>query len=162
MEVRYCPIFSKSSLSIFPFLVTLQYIIEIETMKYLILIFLTCLSIQTYAQSDTTMIYSISKTNQFVQVKTPEKTHYSFFYRDLKFMKETRELIFATKQDVNEFFDKAEKVLATDSGIITSEYNLYRNKLNKNTLRLQNKKGGYVLISRETLETMRKEFDKLG
>ena len=113
------------------------------------------------AQSDTTMIYNISKTNYFVQVKTPEKTHYSFFYRDLKHVKETRELVFANKQEVNEFFDKAEKVLATDSGIITSKYNLYRNKMNKNTLRLQNKEGGYVLISRETLETMRKEFEKL-
>ncbi len=130
--------------------------------KYTLLTFALFCIVVLKAQSDTTMIYSINKTNQFVQVKTPEKTHYSFFYRDLKFMKETRELIFATKQDVNEFFDKAEKVLATDSGIITSEYNLYRNKLNKNTLRLQNKKGGYVLISRETLETMRKEFNKLG
>lgn len=131
-------------------------------MKYLLLFSLLFLSVQLEAQSDTVKIYIINNTNRFVQVKTPEKIHYSFFYRDLKHMKETRELIFPNKQEVNEFFDKAEKVLATDAGIITSKYNLYRNKLNKNTLRLQNKEGGYVLISRETLETMRKEFDKLN
>ena len=62
---------------------------------------------------------------------------------------------------MTEFFDKAEKVLATDSGIITADYNLYRNKLSKNVLRIQNKVGGYVLLSRETLETMRSEFNKL-
>ncbi len=130
-------------------------------MKFLILYSFLFLSTQLDAQSDTVKIYIISNTNKFVQINTPEKTHYSFFYRDLKHVKETRELIFPNKQEVNEFFDKAEKVLATDSGIITSKYNLYRNKVNKNTLRLQNKEGGYVLISRETLETMRKEFDKL-
>ena len=130
-------------------------------MKFLALFSLLFLSTQLDAQSDTVKIYIISNTNKFVQISTPEKTHYSFFYRDLKHVKETRELIFKNKQEVNEFFDKAEKVLATDAGIITSKYNLYRNKVNKNTLRLQNKEGGYVLISRETLETMRKEFDKL-
>ena len=130
-------------------------------MKKLLLILFSAFSLSLTAQSDTTKIYVINKTNEFVQVKSGGNTTYSFFYRDLKFVKETRELKFSNKAKVNEFFDKAEKVLATDSGILTSDYNLFRNKLSKNVLRLQNKEGGYVLISRETLETMRSEFNKL-
>lgn len=130
-------------------------------MKQLILIFLSTLTFTTFSQNDTTKIYVINKTNEFVQIKSGGYTTYSFFYRDLKFVKETRELVFKNKDKVNEFFDKAEKVLATDSGIITADYNLYRNKLSKNVLRLQNKVGGYVLLSRETLETMKTEFNKL-
>ncbi len=130
-------------------------------MKQLIVIILSALSFSSFSQNDTTKIYVINKTNEFVQIKGGGYTTYSFFYRDLKFVKETRELVFKNKDKVNEFFDKAEKVLATDSGIITADYNLYRNKLSKNVLRLQNKVGGYVLISRETLETMRSEFNKL-
>lgn len=119
------------------------------------------LTFTSWSQNDTTRIYVINNTNEFVQIKGGGYTTYSFFYRDLKFVKETRELKFKNKEKVNEFFDKAEKVLATDSGIITADYNLYRNKVSKNVLRLQNKEGGYVLISRETLETMRAEFNKL-
>lgn len=130
-------------------------------MKKLLLILFSTFSLSLTAQSDTTKIYVINKTNEFVQIKSGGNTTYSFFYRDLKFVKETRELKFSNKAKVNEFFDKAEKVLATDSGILTADYNLYRNKLSKNVLRLQNKDGGYVLISRETLETMRSEFNKL-
>ena len=130
-------------------------------MKQLIVIILSALSFSSFSQNDTTKIYVINKTNEFVQIKGGGYTTYSFFYRALKFVKETRELVFKNKDKVNEFFDKAEKVLATDSGIITADYNLYRNKLSKNVLRLQNKVGGYVLISRETLETMRSEFNKL-
>jgi len=130
-------------------------------MKQFILIFLSTMAFTTLSQSDTTKIYVINKTNEFVQIENGGYTTYSFFYRDLKFVKETRELVFKNKEKVNEFFDKAEKVLATDSGIIGSDYNLYRNKLSKNVLRLQNKEGGYVLLSRETLETMRAEFNKL-
>lgn len=130
-------------------------------MKQIFLITLSFLAFTVNAQNDTTKIYVINNTNEFVQIKSGGNTTYSFFYRDLKFVKETRELKFKNKDKVNEFFDKAEKVLATDSGIITSEYNLYRNKVSKNVLRLQNKDGGYVLISRETLETMRAEFNKL-
>lgn len=130
-------------------------------MKKLFLILLIAVSFNLTAQSDTTKIYVINNTNEFVQIKSGGNTTYSFFYRDLKFVKETRELKFSNKTKVNEFFDKAEKVLATDSGILTADYNLYRNKVSKNVLRLQNKEGGYVLISRETLETMRSEFNKL-
>jgi len=130
-------------------------------MKQLILIILSTVVFTGFSQNDTTKIYVINKTNEFVQIKGGGYTTYSFFYKDLKFMKETRELVFKNKEKVNEFFDKAEKVLATDSGIIGAEYNLYRNKLSKNVLRLQNKVGGYVLLSRETLETMRSEFNKL-
>ena len=129
-------------------------------MKLIILIFLSTLSLTAVSQNDTTKIYVINKTNEFLEIKGGGYTTYSFFYRDLKFMKETRELKFSNKTKVIEFFDKAEKVLATDSGIITADYNLYRNKLSKNVLRLQNKEGGYVLLSRETLETMRSEFNK--
>jgi len=130
-------------------------------MKKLFLLLLTTVTFNLSAQSDTTKIYVINNTNEFVQIKSGGNTTYSFFYRDLKFVKETRELKFSNKAKVNEFFDKAEKVLATDSGIITADYNLYRNKVSKNVLRLQNKDGGYVLISKETLETMRTEFNKL-
>jgi hypothetical protein len=130
-------------------------------MKQFALIFLSTLVFTAFSQNDTTKIYVINNTNEFVQIKGGGYTTYSFFYRDLKYVKETRELVFKNKDKVNEFFDKAEKVLATDSGIITADYNLYRNKLSKNVLRLQNKVGGYVLLSRETLETMRSEFNKL-
>jgi hypothetical protein len=130
-------------------------------MKQFALIFLSTLVFTAFSQNDTTKIYVINNTNEFVQIKGGGYTNYSFFYRDLKYVKETRELVFKNKDKGNEFFDKAEKVLATDSGIITADYNLYRNKLSKNVLRLQNKVGGYVLLSRETLETMRSEFNKL-
>ena len=130
-------------------------------MKQFALIFLSTLVFTAFSQNDTTKIYVINNTNKFVQIKGGGYTTYSFFYRDLKYVKETRELVFKNKDKVNEFFDKAEKVLATDRGIITADYNLYRNKLIKNVLRLQNKVGGYVLLSRETLETMRSEFNKL-
>jgi hypothetical protein len=129
-------------------------------MKQILLIFLSTLAFTAVSQNDTTKIYVINNTNEFVEIKGGGYTTYSFFYRDLKFLKETRELKFTNKTKVTEFFDKAEKVLATDSGIITADYNLYRNKLSKNVLRLQNKDGGYVLLSRETLETMRSEFNK--
>jgi hypothetical protein len=129
-------------------------------MKQILLIFLSTLAFTAVSQNDTTKIYVINNTNEFVEIKGGGYTTYSFFYRDLKFLKEKRELKFTNKTKVTEFFDKAEKVLATDSGIITADYNLYRNKLSKNVLRLQNKDGGYVLLSRETLETMRSEFNK--
>ena len=130
-------------------------------MKRYFLILLVIVAFNSSAQSDTTKVYVINKTNELVQIKSGESTSYSFFYRDLKHVKEIRQLQFSNKAKLIEFFEKAEKVLETDSGIITSEYNLYRNKLSKNVLRVQNKVGGYVLLSRETLEDMRSELNKM-
>lgn len=130
-------------------------------MKRYFLILLVIVAFNTSAQSDTTKVYVINKTNELVQIKSGESTSYSFFYRDLKHVKEIRQLQFSNKAKLIEFFEKAEKVLAKNSGIITSEYNLYRNKLSKNVLRVQNKVGGYVLLSRETLEDMRSELNKM-
>ena len=128
-------------------------------MKKLILITFAFLGLSASAQ-DTTDIYVINNTNRLVEITKMDITSYSFFYRDLKYVKTIRELSFDNNEELEKFFDQAEKVLATDVGVMTAKYNLSRNKLSKTTLKLRNKEDGYVMISRETLEIMRSEYQK--
>jgi hypothetical protein len=64
-------------------------------------------------------------------------------------------LKFDSKEDILSFFDKAENALNTDRGVLIEKYSMYRHKLNKNTVQINNKDCGYVLLTRETLENMR-------
>lgn len=81
---------------------------------------------------------------------------YVFEYRDLKFIKKhIRSLKFDSKEEILDFFDKAENTLNTDQGVLNEKYSMYRHKLNKNTVQINNKDCGYVLLTRETLENMR-------
>lgn len=110
--------------------------------------------------ADTTEIYVINSTTRFVALPNEGNTKYSFFYRDLKYIKTIRELKFQSAEDVNKFFDICEKALETDKTYITSGYNVSRNRLSKNVLRLNNKDGGYYLLKYDSLEKMRKAFNK--
>ena len=62
---------------------------------------------------------------------------------------------FDSKKEIPSFFDKAENALNTDRGVLIEKYSMYRHKLNKNTVQINNKDCGYVLLTRETLENMR-------
>jgi hypothetical protein len=105
---------------------------------------------------DTTEIYVINKTNKLTKIDDT----YSFFYRDMKYMKEIRELKFDSKDDALAFFEKAYKVLDTDVDLITKGYSLMRNNLSKNVLKLRNKDGGYFLIKRSSLDHMKAAVEK--
>lgn len=124
-------------------------------MKTLLAILLFTLSFNSFSQ-DTTSLYVINNTNRLVQVGDS----YSFFYRDLKYIKEIRELKFETKKELDEFFEKAYKVLNTDVALITQGYNLMRNKMNKNVLKIRNKDLGYVYIKRRTLDNMKEASNR--
>ena len=125
-------------------------------MKHLLyIITLTLLPFAGQSQ-DTTNLYVINNTNRLTQIGDS----YSFFYRDLKNVKIIRELKFATKVELDEFFEKAYSVLDTDVALITQGYNLMRNKMNKNVLKIRNKELGYVYIKRGTLDNMKTAANK--
>lgn len=138
-------------------------------MKNILTLILVVFSFGAFAQendtpklnsADTTEIYVINSTTRFVALPNEGNTKYSFFYRDLKFLKIIRELKFQNSEEVNKFFDTCEKALETDKTFITQGYNVMRNKLSKNVLRLNNKDGGYFLLKYDSLEKMRKAFNK--
>lgn len=114
----------------------------------------------TVNAADTADIYVINSTTRFVALPDEGNTKYSFFYRDLKYLKTIRELKFQSAEDANKFFDTCEKALETDKTFITHGYNVSRNRLSKNVLRLNNKEGGYYLLKYDSLEKMRKAFNK--
>lgn len=62
---------------------------------------------------------------------------------------------FDSKKEIPSFFYKAENTVNTDQGVLIEKYSMYRHKLNKNTVQINNKDCGYVLLTRETLENMR-------
>jgi hypothetical protein len=128
--------------------------------KYYFTLFLFVLSTTVFGQSDTTDLYVINKTNRFVAIQADGKKTYSFFYRDLKFLRETKEFSFKKVEDAVLFFDRCEKSLETDKTLVTEFYNVSRNKLNKNVVRVNNKEGGYVMIKYDTLTKMRRAFEK--
>ena len=124
-------------------------------MRNIIAFALAFISLTSFGQ-DTTEIYVINKTNKLTKIDDT----YSFFYRDMKFMKEIRELKFDSKEDALAFFEKAYKVLDTDVDLFTKGYNLMRNNLSKNVLKLRNKDGGYFLIKRSSLDHMKSAVEK--
>lgn len=113
-------------------------------------------SITSFAQ-DTTDVYVINETNRLVAL---EADSYSFFYRNLKSLKETRTLHFESETELIKFFDLCQKALDKDQGTVTSSYNVSRNRLSKNVVRVNDKDGGYFLLKYTTLEHMRKAFEK--
>lgn len=116
-----------------------------------IFLFITCFG------QDTTDIYVINKTNRLVAI---DSDSYSFIYRDLKSVKEIRSFHFESKVELDKFFELCQKALDKDQGTVTSEYNVSRNKLSKNVVRVNNKIGGYVLIKYSTLDHMRKAVER--
>ena len=120
-------------------------------MKFLFTSIFFLVSIFCFSQ-DTTDIYVINKTNRLVSIQ-PDS--YAFIYRDLKSLKQIRSFDFETKADLLKLFMLCQKALDKDQGTITSDYNVSRNKLSKNVVRIQDKKGSYVLLSYTTLNHMR-------
>lgn len=129
-------------------------------MKAILILLLVGIGFNSMSQSDTTEIYVINNTNRLVQITQGEAVKYSFFYRDLKFVKTIRELEFDNKEEVEKFFEQAIKVLDTDTGVMGAKYNLSRNQMSKNTLKLRNKEDGYTMINRDTLENMMDAFNR--
>lgn len=110
---------------------------------------------------DTTDIYVLSSSNRLIQIKKDTQISYSLEYRNLKKLNETVSIDFGKKENVYKFFETCEHVLNTDTRIVGERYNIGRNKIDKNTVKVDNKKGGaYCLIKRETLENMRSAMDK--
>lgn len=117
-----------------------------------------CLLVSLFGFSqDTTDIYVINKTNRLVAIQ-PDS--YAFIYRDLKSLKQIRSFNFETKADLLAFFKLCQKALDKDQGTITSDYNVSRNRLSKNVVRIQDKNDGYVLLSYTTLDHMRSALER--
>lgn len=117
-----------------------------------------CLLVSLFGFSqDTTDIYVINKTNRLVAIQ-PDS--YAFIYRDLKSLKQIRSFNFETKADLLAFFKLCQKALDKDQGTITSDYNVSRNRLSKNVVRIQDKNDGYVLLSYSTLDHMRSALER--
>jgi hypothetical protein len=113
-----------------------------------------CILISTLSfGQDTTDIYVINKTNRLVSVGT---SSYSFVYRDLKSLKQIKSFHFETLVDLEKFFGLCQKALEKDQGTVTEKYNVSRNRLSKNVVRVNDKTGGYVLLKYSTLEHMKK------
>lgn len=118
----------------------------------ILLFIVSFLFVSNLQAQDSKNLYVINETNRLMKVGDS----YVFEYRDLKFIKKhIRSLKFDSKEEILGFFDKAENTLNTDQGVLNEKYSMYRHKLNKNTVRINNKDGGYVLLTRETLENMR-------
>ena len=110
---------------------------------------------------DTTDVYVLSSSNRLIQIKKDAQISYSLEYRNLKKLNETVSIDFGKKENVYKFFETCEHVLNTDTRVVGERYNIGRNKIDKNTVKVDNKKGGaYCLIKRETLENMRSAMDK--
>lgn len=107
---------------------------------------------------DTVDIFVLSKNSRFAELKWDGKSKYIFSYRDLKYIKEIRELVLDDADEAIKFFNTCQKALDTDKTYITHGYNVMRNRVSKNYLRLQNKDGGYTQISRDTFDDMKEAF----
>ena len=105
---------------------------------------------------DTTDIYVINKTNRLIKI---DDAAYAFVYRDLKSLKEIRSFNFENKTALDKFFRLCQKALDVDQGTVTGHYNVSRNRLSKNVVRVNDKNGGYTLIKYTTLDHMRKALE---
>jgi hypothetical protein len=128
-------------------------------MKHLVLFFLF-FSFTSFAQ-DTTNIYVISNTNRLARIDLDGKSTYILEFRNLKKLNETAVITFGKKDGVFKFFDTCEKVLNTDVKVVGEHYNVVRNKVDKNTVRVDTKGvTAYLLLKRETLDNMRSAMEK--
>lgn len=114
------------------------------------------LSVASFGQ-DTIDVYVINSTNRLVAI---DSDSYALIYRDLKTIKEIRSFHFETIADLEKFFGLCQKALDLDQGTITDEYNVSRNTISKNVVRINDKKGGYILLKYSTLDHLRKAFEK--
>lgn len=129
-------------------------------MKLFLPILLLTLSSSCFSQ-DTTDVYVLSSSNRLVQIKKDSQISYALEYRNLKKLKETVCIDFGKKENVYKFFETCDHVLNTDTRVVGERYNIGRNKIDKNTVKVDNKnEGAYCLIKRETLENMRSAMDK--
>jgi sialic acid synthase SpsE len=131
-------------------------LIPLDSMKALFTSLFLLVSVFGFSQ-DTTDIYVINKTNRLVAIQSDS---YAFIYRDLKSLKQIRSFNFETKADLLTFFKLCQKALDKDQSTITSDYNVSRNRLSKNVVRIQDKKDGYVLLSYTTLDHMRSALER--
>ena len=129
-------------------------------MERILLSLFLVISSFSFAQ-DTTDVYVINSTNRLIRIANGSSNTYAIEYRNLKKLKETVSINFGKKEAVYKFFDTCEKVLNTDTRIIGENYNVNRNKVDKNTVKVDNKfEGAYFLVKRETLDNMRSAMDK--
>lgn len=129
-------------------------------MKHLLFALFLVVSGFTFAQ-DTTNVYVINNTNRLIRISQSNgPSTYVIEYRNLKKLNDTASVYLGRKEDVYKFFNTCEKVLNTDTRIIGEHYNVNRNKVDKNTVKVDNKmEGAYFLVKRETLENMKSAMD---
>lgn len=109
---------------------------------------------------DTTNVYVINNTNRLIRISSDGVNNYAVEYRNLKKLNETAAIQLGRKEGVYKFFETCEKVLNTDTRIIGEYYNVNRNKIDKNTVKVDNKAAGaYFLVKRETLDNMRSAME---
>lgn len=129
-------------------------------MNRLLLAFILLTGFSVFGQ-DTTEVYVINNTNRLIRIAEGNQNNYVIEYRNLKKLNQTVSISLGKKDAVYKFFDTCEKVLNTDTRIIGENYNVSRNKIDKNTVKVDNKvEGAYFLVKRETLENMRSALDK--
>lgn len=127
-----------------------------------IVFFFLLLCSNSFAQ-DTTDIYVINSTNRLARLDHEGKTTYILEFRNLKKLNETAVIQFGKKDGVEKFFETCERVLNTDMKVVGEHYNVSRNKVDKNTIKVETKGvTAYVLIKRETLENMRSAMQNEG
>jgi hypothetical protein len=128
-------------------------------MKHLVLFFLF-FSFASFAQ-DTTNVYVINNTNRLARIDLDGKSTYILEFRNLKKLSEIAVIQFGKKEGVLKFFDTCEKVLNQDIKVVGEHYNVVRNKVDKNTVRIDTKGvAAYLLLKRETLDSMRSAMEK--
>lgn len=110
--------------------------------------------------ADTTDLYVINDNGRLVSITNEGNNKYAFFFRSLKSPRPQKELLFKSADELAKFFEICEKALATDKTYITSGFNISRNTLNKNVVRMNDKEGDYNLLKRETIQLMREAFEK--
>ena len=110
--------------------------------------------------ADTTDLYVINDNGRLVSITTGGNKKYAFFFRSLKSPRPNKELLFKSADEVVKFFEMCEKALALNKTFITSGFNISRNTLNKNVVRMNDKGGDYTLLKRETIELMREAYEK--
>jgi hypothetical protein len=121
-------------------------------MKNLLIVLALLFTTNLIAQSDTSDVYVINNTNRLVKVGGES---YALIYRDLKSLKQIRSFHFDDSKELDRFFELCQKALEKDQGTVTANYNVSRNKLSKNVVRVNDKQGGYMLLKYSTLQHMK-------
>lgn len=127
-------------------------------MKHLLLtLFIVLAGFSNAQDADTTIIYTINKTNKLIQVSTSEQVVYTLEFRDLNALKEIRKLHFDSEEKMAQFFDLSFKALESDVGTMIDGYSVKRKT--KSVLRV-GYLGGYCFINYNTLEKMKDAYER--